>query len=119
SFLAASANARPVVLADSRLDVKDVIPQLRHAEPDAVVTDAERARELAGQWPDLGGGSPTPILLIADDLTTWPGGADPTRKPEPLSPAAILYTSGSTGTPKGVVLSHHGMVASGLRGVEN
>jgi long-chain acyl-CoA synthetase len=119
TFFAACANARPVVLADSRLDVRDLIPQLRHASPDAIVTDPDRAGELAALWSGTEGESRPPLLLNATDLSTWPGGADLTRAPEPLSPAAILYTSGSTGTPKGVVLSHHGMVMSGLRGVEN
>ncbi|MFJ7903269.1 non-ribosomal peptide synthase/polyketide synthase [Streptomyces sp. NPDC096198] len=93
---------------DPRLPAERVAELLADAGPVALVTDTASAARAEG--------TEVPVLLLDDpavraDLAARPAdGADPSRRPDPETPAYAIYTSGSTGRPKGVVVPHANVV---------
>jgi acyl-coenzyme A synthetase/AMP-(fatty) acid ligase/thioesterase domain-containing protein len=96
---------RPLVLLDAQLPTGRLAQIQEMAGAALCVVQARLAGRVA-EVPSFG--------AVADlDAVVAPGGgtAPGTPRPEPGSPATIVFTSGSTGRPKGVVHSH-GMIVT-------
>ena len=100
--LGALKAGKSVVALSTRDPVARLAAVREHAEPQALVTDAEH-RDLAGA---AGFGEP----VLDPDVSAPPGVAV-----DPDAVAFLIYTSGSTGSPKGVLQTHRNMLHNVLR----
>lgn len=91
--------------------------RLKDSGAKAVVTTAEKSKEVAALWPKLpdlkGVWTTTPTATPMRDFWAETQAATPLPAPAattPDDPAMIIYTSGTTGDPKGVLHGHRFLI---------